>query len=219
MQELARSGRPVVRLDSVLPALREQDRLPENAVAVTFDDGYRDNFECALPILDEFEIPATFFVATSFIGVDLAFPRYSTCCERDGFMSWEQVAELASRGHEVGGHGRTHRELAGLTPQEILSEAKGCRDDIRLQAGVDARLFCYPRGSEGAHVRELVERAGFEGACTVSPGANRPGQAPFGLLRTEVSGEDGLSDFRSKLNGAFDAWHRFLQHVQTWRHG
>lgn len=218
MKELADSGRPIVRLEQAVRALKTTDALPSRAVAVTFDDGYRDNFDCALPILEEFGVPATFFVATSFIGVDRAFPRYDPCCNRDGFMSWDHVSKIASKGHEIGGHSRSHRELGGLSAAEVVEEVEGCREDIRASTGVDARLFCYPRGSEGPEIRKLVRQAGFEGACTVSPGPNRSGAPPFGLTRTEVSGEDGLQEFRLKLDGAFDAWHRLVQRVQSWRH-
>jgi peptidoglycan/xylan/chitin deacetylase (PgdA/CDA1 family) len=215
MEVLASSGRPVLRLDEALRALGGSATLPDRAIAITFDDGFRDNFDFALPVLDRLRLPATFFIVTGHVGTDRCIERYSGCCENDRVLTWEHVCEMKDRGHEIGGHSRSHRELGGLPDHDVAEEVVGCRRDIEAR-GIDARLFCYPRGSEGAGVRRQVARAGFHGACTVSPGANAPGTDPFGLRRTEIAGEDGIMDFERKLDGYFDSWHRLVQGLQAW---
>jgi peptidoglycan/xylan/chitin deacetylase (PgdA/CDA1 family) len=215
METLARTGRPVLPLDRAVMAMRGSESLPPRAVAITFDDGFADNFDCAVPILARFSFPATFFVATSFMGTSSCTDRYTGCCATDGAMSWSQVGELASRGHVVGGHTRTHPELKLLGSERVWDEVDGCRRDLAQQAGVEASLFCYPRGSESASVRDLVRRAGFTAACSVYPGSNPPDTDPFALRRTEVSGDDTLEDFRLKLEGGFDGWHRLIQRLQA----
>ena len=130
-------------------------------------------------------------------------------------MDWGQVRELVARGHGVGGHSRSHRELAGLPPEELCAEVAGCRDDLWAQAGVKAEFFCYPRGSESPFVRRVVAEAGYSGACTVKPGANPRGIDPFGLRRTEIAAGDSLEELSQKLRGAFDGWHKLVQHVQS----
>lgn len=215
MEALARAGRPVVLLGDALAALRGSAPQPAGAVAVTFDDGYADNVGVALPILERFGIRATFFVATGFMDTSATLDRYRGCCADDGMMTWDEVRAIKSRGHEVGGHGRTHRELAALSVDEARAEAEGCAGDIATATGERPRLFCYPRGSTSARVRRIVSEAGFEAACTVRPGANEPGADLLCLRRTEVSGDDTIEDFRVKLGGGFDAWHRFVQRVAT----
>jgi peptidoglycan/xylan/chitin deacetylase (PgdA/CDA1 family) len=215
METLARSGRPVLLLGDAVAALRAATPMPTGAVAVTFDDGYADNAEVALPILERLSIRATFFVATGFMGTASTLDRYRGCCRDDGMMSWDQVRALRAAGHEVGGHGRTHRELATLSPEEARGEADGCARDIADAIGERPRLFCYPRGSTSAGVRRIVAEAGFEAACTVRPGANTPGGDLLSLNRTEVSGDDAIEDFRLKLDGGFDTWHRLVQRVTT----
>jgi len=219
MEALADSGRPVVALADALPALRGEAVLPERAVALTFDDGYADNHEAALPVLDRHGFPAVFFLATGFVGTTATIERYAGCCGADRMLDWDQVRELRARGHAIGGHGRRHRELGSLTADEVREEVLGCARDVQERVGERPRLFCYPRGSMDAAARRILVEAGFEAACTVRPGANAPGADLLALRRTEISGDDTLGDFRFKLDGGFDAWHALVQRVRRGRRG
>ena len=211
MEALRASGRPALSLGQAVKALRGEAPLPPDSVVVTFDDGYADNHEVALPILEEAGLPATFFLATGLMGTSLTLDRYRGCCERDAMLDWDQVRDLKARGHELGGHGRAHLELASLERARKEEEIEGCAADLALHAGERPRHFCYPRGSESEEVREVVTASGFEAACTVYPGANVPGMSLLGLRRTEISGADDLEDFRLKLRGDFDSWHLLVQ--------
>lgn len=218
MEALARSGRSVVSLARALDALRGTTVLPPGAVALTFDDGFGDNRTEALPVLDRYGWPATFFVVTGLMGSPATLERYRRCCGGDRMLDWGEVRELHARGHAIGGHGRTHRELATLSLDDVRAEAEDCARDIEEHVGERPRHFCYPRGSENAAVRRIVGKAGFETACTVRPGPNPAGTEPLALRRTEVSGDDTLEDFRLKLAGGFDAWHALVQRVRGTRH-
>jgi peptidoglycan/xylan/chitin deacetylase (PgdA/CDA1 family) len=213
MAFLAASGRPVIRLEDALPALRGAAPLPPKAVAITFDDGFRDNYDFAVPVLDRLKMPASFFVVTDHVGTDRCIERYEGCCENDRVLSWAEVRDMSARGHGIGGHSRSHRELGQLPEGDVAEEVAGCRREIALRTGVAPRLFCYPRGSEGPGVRRQVAGAGFEGACTVSPGTNTAGIDLFGLKRTEIAGGDTVEDFGRKLEGLFDGWHKLVQRV------
>ena len=216
MEVLARSRRPVLPLAGAVPALRGTCPLPADAIALTFDDGFQDNFTHALPVLERFGFPATFFVVTAVVSSEGTLDRYRGCCQADRMLDWEQVRAMRARGHAIGGHGRTHHEMAMLPEAEARTEAQGCAKDIEAETGDRPSLFCYPRGSESAGVRRIVAEAGFEAACTVRPGANPPGTDLLALRRTEVSADDTIDDFRSKLEGGFDAWHHVVQELTSW---
>jgi len=217
LQELRTSRIPVLGFDAALGLLDEPTPDSAGAVVLTFDDGYLDNFEEAAPLLSGAGYPAAFFVATGFLGTDRVLPRYAACCAADRMMSWNQVRALREAGHAVGGHGRHHLELATLSEEAAREEIEGSLLDLEGALAEKPRHFCYPRGSEAPWVRRLVAQCGFVSACTVAPGANPKGQDRFGLLRTEVSGDDGLLDFRAKLEGAFDAWHHVVQALRRRR--
>ena len=215
--EALRETRSVITLEEAVSALRGERPIPARATVITFDDGYRDNFTFAVPILEQFGFSATFFIATGYIGTATTLDRYRACCSGDAMLDWEQVGEMRARGHAIGGHGRDHLELARLSPDAARAEIEACQADIAQRLGARASLFCYPRGSETKDVRLLVAAAGFGAACTVEPGGNAAGSDLFGLRRTEVSGDDESADFRLKLDGAFDGWHRLVQLAHTWR--
>lgn len=206
----------VVRLSSAVARLRSGCRDP-SAVAVTFDDGYRDNVDYALELLDRYRVPATFFLVSGNLGSMKSIDRYDECCQEDGTVSVSEARELLRRGHDVGAHGRTHRELAGLSAAEALREIVDSRNELERALGRRPELFCYPRGSETESIRRMVEASGFTAAVTVSPGANGPERDAFALSRTEISGDDDEKDFRMKLEGRFDPWHHWWQRLERAR--
>ncbi len=209
--EILASEHRVVGLASALEELSAdgQERAP--AFAVTFDDGYRDNYQYALPVLERYRIPATFFLVSANLGSPRSINRYEGCCDEDGSLSADEAKELLHRGHDIGAHGRTHSSLASLPRAEALEEIVDSRDSLEGELGRRPELFCYPRGSENEAVRRMVADAGFTAAVTVYPGANGRNRDPYALTRTEVSGDDDLDDFRLKLAGVFDPWHRLAQ--------
>jgi peptidoglycan/xylan/chitin deacetylase (PgdA/CDA1 family) len=216
MEHLAASGRPVLRLSEAVARLSGAGpALSAGSVALTFDDGYRDNLESAAPVLERFGFSATVFLVTRHMGAPAPIDRYARCCEHDSALTWAEAREMRDRGHGLGGHGRTHRELAPLEAAAMRDEIFGCRDDMLSALGEAPGLFCYPRGSESPAVRRTVGEAGFEAAVTVYPGVNAPAGDPLLLRRTEVSGQDDLTDFRLKLEGGYDAWHRLWQRFRS----
>jgi peptidoglycan/xylan/chitin deacetylase (PgdA/CDA1 family) len=218
MEHIAESGRTVLPLDAGVARLRgEGPPLPPRALCLTFDDGYHDNFEHAAPILESFGFKATIYLVTGRMVARTPIERYRTCCELDSALSWDEARELHAQGHSLGGHGRTHRELAALDAASIREEVFGCRDDLLGGFGEPPASFCYPRGSLNPAVRAVVAEAGFASAVTVFPGANTPSCDPLLLRRTEVSGDDDDDDFRLKVDGVFDAWHRVRQRLQAAR--
>jgi peptidoglycan/xylan/chitin deacetylase (PgdA/CDA1 family) len=172
----------------------------ELQVAVTFDDGYRDNLEAAAPILERYGIPFTVFVTTSFM--DSGEPLY---------MTRSQVRALASvPGATIGAHGASHVPLTQCDEEKLageLASSKHCLEDL---LGVAVTSIAYPFGAVDARVRKGAEKAGYSlGACTQF-NINVPGRDSLLLCRTPALGTDSLRSFRQKLRGDWD-WCR-------WRH-
>lgn len=126
-------------------------------------------------------------------------------------MTWAHLGTLLHEGHEVGAHSVTHRRLTECDPRDLSMEIQGCRRVLEQRLRRPVRFFCYPSGDYNALVKERVREAGYTAACTVRPGANRPGQDLFALARTEVSAFDSPWDFKKKLSGAYDWLHASVQ--------
>jgi peptidoglycan/xylan/chitin deacetylase (PgdA/CDA1 family) len=159
-------------------------------LAITFDDGYRDNFENAAPVLQQLALPATFFVVSRWIGSDVVPWWDRKVGVRHPWMTWDQVRSLRGMGFDIGAHTRTHVDLGSTSGTEASEEIGGSKLELeeRLSAPVD--LFAVPYGRPDNFCpanRDLVKAAGFRGCCSCSGGVNRRGKDPFDLARIPIS--------------------------------
>lgn len=132
--------------------------LPENPVLITFDDGYRDNYKNAYPILKKYGYSATIFVITGFMDV---YPDYIT---------WEQAKELDANGIEIESHTVSHKSMTELTNDQLREELVNSKKMLDERLGKDTRFIAYPTGTYNLHIAQLVKDAGYRGAFTVKYG-------------------------------------------------
>jgi peptidoglycan/xylan/chitin deacetylase (PgdA/CDA1 family) len=179
----------VVSLGDLVDKLARGVRL-DHELAITFDDGYRDNFENAMPVLQKLSLPATFFVVSDWIGTDVV-PWWD---RQQGFrypwMTWEQVRSLHRQGFEIGGHTRTHVDLGAVPEIQAAEEIFGVRRELEQRLGSAVDLFAYPYGRRDNIVeanRALVKAAGFRCCCSCFGGINQPGTDPFHVARIPIT--------------------------------
>jgi peptidoglycan/xylan/chitin deacetylase (PgdA/CDA1 family) len=212
MEILARSCR-VVSLDGAVAEL-DQGRV-RPAVAITFDDGYRDFLTQALPVLRRLGLPAAIFVTTRFSDQIAAHPRYRTSDDRL-HLDWSELRELAaSQDITIGSHTMSHPFLPSVDCAASWQEIADSRRILRDRLGLPVDFFCYPSGGHGPRELEHVAKAGYRAAVTVAPGLNRTGRRPFELTRTEVTYKDDDIAFRLKLAGGFDPLHALLRFARS----
>ena len=160
-------------------------------LSITFDDGYRDNFEVAAPILKKHGLPATFFVTTSFVGSQI-IPRWDEQLPRQpGWMTWDQVRALVAMGFEIGNHTDTHLNLSAADPEAIRAEFETSNRKLAEALGASAQLFAYPFGGlehMNPRARQLVREAGFTCCVSACGGANGITPDPFHLRRIPIAG-------------------------------
>lgn len=202
-------NRDVKPLPEVLTEIRE-GRAHKNTIAVTFDDGYLDNLENALPILEKYNVPATIYVTSDFASQKLSHYRYRSEKKRL-HLNWQEVLKLSEHPLiHIGSHTVTHPMLSELDDEHVIAEITNSKSDIERNISANVTDFCYPSGNYTERERVLVESHGYTSAVTVKPGANNGTSDLFALKRTEVTNRDSVVELKQKLDGAFDIFHWLL---------
>jgi peptidoglycan/xylan/chitin deacetylase (PgdA/CDA1 family) len=202
MDALAASGQRVVDLYEI-----EELRLApgEAAVALTFDDGYRDVLQAALPVMRDHGFPSTVFVVPGAIAGTSTFPWYDEGA-LPAVAGWDELrAEERAGLVRFEPHTITHPVLTTLSLEDARREIAHAKEVVERELQRPARIFCYPGGYYSPREVELVRESGYRAAVTCEFGANH---APFGhneLRRTIVERSDPLWLFRARLAGATDA--------------
>ena len=159
-------------------------------LAITFDDGYRDNYESAAPILRSLRLPATFFVVTDFVESDVVPWWDGDCDPPPKWMTWDQLRRLRDDGFDIGGHTRTHVDLGTTTGDDAEREIAGSRGELEARLDIGVELFAYPYGRVENMTeanRALVRRAGFRCCASCHGGTTPRGGDAFHLPRIPIS--------------------------------
>jgi peptidoglycan/xylan/chitin deacetylase (PgdA/CDA1 family) len=170
-------------------------------VCVTFDDGYLDTVELALPILTELGIPATVFVVTDFLSATARFGWYA---QPPPAMDWRDAKVLLDAGMEIGSHTRTHRWLPTLSAAEAWQEIQGSRLELEDRLSISIPWFCYPAGRFGSREPDLVRQAGYSAALTTRSGMNTTTTPRFELLRYMIDAGMNRLRFSALTEGFMD---------------
>ena len=140
--------------------LNQGEPLPEKPVILTFDDGYRDNYENAFPLLREFGMTGMFFVVSDYM--DEGNPLY---------LSWDMAREMQAAGMFIESHGRNHASLRNRNDDFLVWQALGSAETIEHELGVRPRFITYPFGHYDRNTIRIFESAGFWGGVTIIAGA------------------------------------------------
>lgn len=180
----------------------------EGGVAITFDDGYRDNLKIAAPILADFGLSATVFVVAGRVGMHLS---HDGDIETGALMTWEEICELESMGWEIGGHSLTHQRLSRLSASEQATEIRACTRLLEHNLGHAIEAFAYPYGSAldfDRTSKDIVKECGYSFALSNRYGVNEQSGDRWALRRIWIDRSDTMDSFRAKVQGGLDglAW-------------
>jgi len=172
MQELKNRGITVIGMQDFLAWKRGEKNIPPRCAIITFDDGWKSQYDVAWAIMKKFGYTFTMFIYTE--GV------------RGGHfgggeaITWEQLAEMRDAGIDIQAHSETHQDLRKpydkvakkkLSPPEyeewLQNEVGRCKDTLEQRLGIKVNCFAVPYGFYNQHVKDVAKRVGYEAVFTV----------------------------------------------------
>lgn len=163
-------------------------KLPERPVILTFDDGFADFYEEALPMLKRYGFAATLYVATGFVNGTSRWLQHEGEANRP-MLTWDQLREISASGIECGSHSHTHPQLDTLSPAEAACEIAQSKRLLEEHLDQKVLSFAYPFGYHTANVRRQVQEAGCTSACAVKHAMSSETTNPFTLARLMIKSD------------------------------
>ena len=157
MEFLNKEHYNVVSLEKAILYIKKKEMPPQRTIAITFDDGFYNNYQYAYPILKKYNIPATLFIIVKRVG-------------NPGFLSWGNIKEMSDSGVvDIGSHTNVHFWLLGNDERFLHEEVVGSKKALEEKLGKRVNFFCYPMGAFDAKSKKAVEDAGYLGAVATTP--------------------------------------------------
>jgi poly-beta-1,6-N-acetyl-D-glucosamine N-deacetylase len=185
---------PAVSTQEISERIARGEELPEHAVMMTVDDSYLSFYEAGMPVIRKFGIPISLFVNTDSVGTP-------------GYMSWEQIREVAAQGVEIGNHTASHAYLvekgAGETDDQwrkrVYDDILKAQHAFERELGFAPNIFAYPYGEYSSEIIDVLKDLGFIAAFAQQSGVIHSQHDPFTLPRFPMGGPFAtLDDFKSK---------------------
>ncbi len=180
-------------------------------VVITFDDGFRNFFTTAFPILKKYNFSATVFLPTGFIDNERLSFKDKEC------MTWDEVRQLCKDGIIFGSHTVTHQQLNNLKEAEIEYEIKHSKDFIEQNLGSAIDAFSYPYKFPDEDktlkitLRDLLSKHGYRYGVSTRIGTTSKKDNTYFMKRLPVNSNDDISFLQAKLNGKYN----WLYYAQT----
>lgn len=193
MKYLKNKNYNVLSLDKLVEGIKNNRKFGHKTVVITIDDGYKDNYVYACPILKEYDFPATIFIIANFVG------------NKKDFMTWDEIRAMSKDNISFGGHTKNEVYLPSIKKKEILwDETAGCKELIESKINKPVDYFCYPTGGFTEEVKRVLKKAGYKGACTTNRGFNK--KDVYELKRVKITNSDTTKPFNfwAKLSGYYN---------------
>lgn len=182
-------GYSPISIQDLVAGFSGQKDLPWKPIVLTFDDGYKDNWTTAVPILEKYGFTATFFVVTGRSG-------------KSDYMSWQDLQAMQKKGMEIGSHTANHYTLNEINLNEFSRELILSRIMLENNLRLPVNIFANPHGETTPEVVSMLKKAGYNAACSSIMGSNFPNMDSFLIRRMTIkntSGRFGLISFHLRL--------------------
>ena len=199
--EFVRRSHDVVSLEEAIKLVMSGARLRRPAAAITFDDGYYNNFSEAFPSLMKYGFSATIFLAAGLIENGEVRKNIKSW-HPETFLNWSEVCEMQKAGIDFQSHGLYHKAFDVLSTEELEEELVVSKELIEKKIDGNVTLIAYPFGRYSDKVKLATKRAKYKGACGGLPPADESANAFsdfYEIGRTEILGTDSVKKFKFKV--------------------
>ena len=184
---LQENGYTTITLQDFMRAKHGKQTLPDKPIILTFDDGYEDNFTEMLPILEAHNMTAVVYVITNFIG-------------KEGYLNFEQLAQMQRRGIEIGSHSADHIPLTKVSEHILDNQIHGSKQFLDWSELETIYTFSYPNGEYNEKLITYLKQENFLNAVTGDAGLNNFETDPFLLKRVHIrQPRFGIEEFKFRL--------------------
>jgi peptidoglycan/xylan/chitin deacetylase (PgdA/CDA1 family) len=178
-----------VAYDELYQAMIGKTTLPSKPVIVSLDDGDADQYTNALPIFEEYHVPAIFFIISARVG-------------QPGYMTWDQIKELSVSGMTIGSHGVNHDDMANMDEINLKLESEKSKQILEQNLGVKINFFAYPGGANSKQTIQAMKNAGYLSAVTTRHSPYQSIKNPDDLYRVpRLHIDDEMPSFISWVKG------------------
>ena len=201
MKELKDKGITVIPMQDLLAWKRGEKNIPPRAAVITFDDGHRNFYTAAAPLLENHGMPALMFLISNRVIANAS--KSSTWHETDDqdYLSWNEVRELRTRGFEFGSHTCSHQRLPQISPQEVERELADSKSTIEQHTTAEGLSLAYPYGMATDEIAGRAAALGYWCAFTTDTGFNNKTTPLFKLHRTLIGDNDDIPAFAARVAG------------------
>jgi len=186
MRYLAKNGYHTITPAQLVAYLTEGEPLPDRPIVISMDDGYKDVYESAHPILSELGLVPILFIVPEYIGYG-------------AYLDWAQLQELVASGYAIGAHGYDHSNLRKADDQELEHQIVDSRDILAERLGVTVDAFCYPYGSYDERTLAMLAEHGYTSGYTLNRSIYQSADAVLRMNRLLVTYDTSIEAFRELL--------------------
>ena len=195
MRWLKRLGYTGLSMREIMPYVRGEKK--GKVIGLTFDDGYRNVFHNALPVLIELGFSSTNYIVSNHIG-GTNFWDGEKGVAQTPLMSADEIVQWLEAGQEIGSHTQDHVHLPQLDDEQARHQIEQSKKQLEQQFGTQVRSFCYPYGHKNKEIERWVADSGYDNATTTARGLALASDGMFDLPRVNIPRSTHLLHFLQK---------------------
>ncbi len=216
MRFLRENDYNVISLSKLVELFTANKPLLPKTVTITFDDGFRNFYAEAFPVLEEYGFEATVFLVTDFCGKYNDWAGNPPELPRSELLSWREIKELNKYGIEFGSHTRTHPDLTRISDAEAQCELTESRLIIQGKLGTKVSTFAYPFGKFNPQIKRIAE-GNYAAACSVNLGKTQAESDFYSLARIDTYYLLNRKIFDALSTKTFDYYLQFRQTMRDFK--